>query len=101
VTIPGRVSIEPRAIRAVVEAATAETFRASPKGVRARVHADQGRLDVDIATPYGGAEPVLGAAASGRDAVRARASELTGARFDRVRVRLTGLAELHDRRRVE
>ncbi|GAA2175601.1 hypothetical protein GCM10009846_26140 [Agrococcus versicolor] len=100
-TIPGRVSIEPRAIRAIVEAATADTFRTARKGVKAKVHADHGRLEVEIATPYGGAEPVLGAAARGRDAVSARSSELTGARFDRVRVRITGLTQLDDRRRVE
>ncbi|MFC7431646.1 MULTISPECIES: hypothetical protein [unclassified Agrococcus] len=100
-SLPGRVSIEPRAIRAVVEAATAETFRAPAKGVRAKVHADRGRLELDIATPYGGAEPLLGAATRGRDAVAARATELTGARFDRVRVRITSLTDIDDRRRVE
>lgn len=99
-TIPGRVSIEPRAIRAIVEATTAETFRTTQKSVRAKVHADRGRLEIDIATPYGGSEPVLGAAASGRDTVAARSSEITGARFDRVRVRITGITELDDRRRV-
>ncbi|SDH59867.1 hypothetical protein [Agrococcus jejuensis] len=99
-TIPGRISIEPRAIRSVVEAATAETFDAPTKGVRAKVHADGGRLELEIATPYGGAEPLLGAATSGRDAVSARASELTGARFDRVRLRITSLTDIDDRRRV-
>jgi len=100
-TIPGRVSIEPRAIRAIVEATAAETFRTTPKSVRAKVHADQGRLEVEIATPYGGAEPVLSAAAAGRETVSARSSEISGARFDRVRVRITGLTEHDDRRRVE
>lgn len=99
-TVPGRISIEPRAIRAVVEAATAETFRAPTASVRAKVHDDRGRLELDIATPYGGAEPLLGAATRGRDAVSARASELTGARFDRVRLRITSLTEIDDRRRV-
>ncbi len=100
-TIPGRVSIEPRAIRAIVEAATAETFRTPAKGVRAKVHADRGRLELEIATPYGGAELSLGAATRGRDAVSARASELSGARFDRVRLRITSLTDIDDRRRVE
>ncbi len=100
-SIPGRISIEPRAIRTAVEAATAETFGAPTGSVRAKVQADGGRLELDIATPYGGAEPLLGAAAGGRDAISARASELTGARFDRVRLRITSLTDIDDRRRVE
>lgn len=99
-SIPGRVSIHPRAIRRVAEATMADAFGVDAADVRARVQDREGSLDLEVATPSRLPAPLLTTAAAARDQAAAQATHVTGARFAHVRVRITDV-HVAERRRVQ